>query len=359
MELLERLHAALPLTGLEPRRVAMLDILPPDLRGALHDTVVLVEPPASVHDWLLDPLAATALLLYAEHRSREEVSALIKHNRRLISTFIPPERHYFPCCNFGDPLLGPMLTVRDWCIWLDAVRQADLPMQRSLAAADALIDFIVASARDAAQQPLLPVPLQVHDTDGQPRVEHTLHTLADRPARPTPPGLAERLPTELDDAPWLAPELPQATFAQWRERHGDALQALQSQLGQPVLLPVVRLDECAQQRLGLPDGAHGTEIDGLENQVDDDAVEFYAHRWVALHAHLERHPQSPCVAALLRLTGEPTPAALQARLLDPALYVEPFDLRAAALAAPDLLDVRCLIYDHTGEALPHLLAARL
>lgn len=336
---LRRLHALFPYESLEPQPMAVIDLAPAvpvkssaatllraagatGLRGPAVDPLELFEPARAIDEPVLLPTRALRIVLTALGVDSEYANGLARDSRPLIDAHVPPSRQHPFFTSDGVALPQPMITVGDWLEWLPHVRRASAAVDEVLRRGDDMLAFIASCADRIADIPLFdpidPPPDDWEEEDGleEDNAEKRLVCLAWRPGVPTPLRMAQYMePSDPAERPhdWPVWTRPVLTHDAWHERHQRALQALTDRLGQPVFLTWLMLDDEEEQDV---------EGGGMESHV--------AHRWVALHCHCAMFPDSPLAQRLRQVIGAPTTEVLLDRLLDPALYADPFDVRATA-----------------------------
>ncbi len=287
---IEGLLGALPVSGLEPQRLAIVTI-PPACRvrhdggarpprgagSSLPDRFPLLEPPARDHVPYVEPIAALRVILQACGQPKElALRRALQIAADLLVASAPSERVVY----FNDLDAEPPT-----CVALPAL----IGLLRKMADIEPGLPAFLAQASDA----LTHLPL-FSGRDGE---RWSLQGLSDD--RP-PKAQIEFVPS----APWDSGALAanDGPYLVWRESMREHAWRLAGALGEPVF--------------------HFADLDADD---DDDAV----HRLLVLHWCCTHRPDSPFVRQLLRAAGTPSVELLRTALLDPASYRRPFRMNDA------------------------------
>ncbi len=303
---IQDLMKALPVSGLEPQRLAFIGGLieaPRDCRW--QDIIVLLEPPAGQRVPYVEPVEALEKLLRRQGVASEDAQARAREAVARMKKDVPEDRWV----NFFDDLdleLRECLPVPDLVAWLrDERRRADqlagalsLDAQgfkelatKELSVPSDIADFFERAVDVVASTPMFRGP----DNWNEP---WSLETL---PTSPPPQAMIKFVPgapgADIDDwGDWKATDNP---FLRWRESMRPVALELEMALGEPVY-----------------------HFADLSSDIEDDDV----HRFLVLHWCCTWKPESAFVRYLLKVSGAMDVEELKSALIDPANYTQPFKM---------------------------------
>lgn len=295
---------SLPVSGLEPQCVAILDGFsdkPQEKRW--QDNIRFLEPPAGQHVPYIDPAQALEILLRRQDAALEEGQARAREAVARMRDEVANERWV----NFFDdlePETPDCLPVPDFVAWLrdepcrenrlaaemrvDTQSLKELNRKEVLVPSD-LLDFFEQAAEVAASTPMFRGPDNWNEA----------WSLENLPTLPPPKAMIEFVPGApwadiYDWGDWKATDNP---FMRWREAIRPVALELEKALGEPVY-----------------------HFADLNCDTDDDDV----HRFLVLHWCCTHKPESAFVRYLLKVSGAGDVDELKAALIDPASYTQAF-----------------------------------
>jgi hypothetical protein len=284
------LTRALPVYGLEPQTLAYISSFPDPknpqkVEGRyVFDDIVFLEPPSGQHEPYVDPLDFMQRIFMFQGVSCDDALklAVVEYSK------IRPSLSVFERPIFFDDF---DLNAHEHISILTLLAH----MRENKLASDHLLDFFKKAAEVTQSIPLFA------DWDGR----HFCHRLIDLPDSPSPKAMIEFAPV-----PWTHDEDDESIFWTWREAMKPIAASLEEALGESVY-----------------------NFQDLGDELDDDCV----HRFLKLYWCCSYKPDSSYVRYLVEASGATSVDELKAALIEPANYVQPFEMyyaffRAEALA---------------------------
>lgn len=295
---IQALMHALPVSGLEPQRLAsvggLIDV-PKDRRW--QETLELLEPPAGQRVPFIEPVGALERILrhqgVALELAKDQAKEVVARMKADVA-----EEHWV---NFFDdlkPESPECLPLPDFVAWLrregnrEGCQRFKDPVSEEMLVAPSILDFLEQTTEVVTTTPMFRGPDNWDDA----------WSLENLPALPPPKAMIEFVP----GPPWSDFEFDWETqdnlFLQWREAMRPVALELEKALGEPVYY-----------------------FKELGNDLDDDDV----HRFLVLHWCCSFKPGSAFVRYLLKVSGAKDVEQLKAALIDPANYTHPFKMNSA------------------------------
>ncbi|MDH4459443.1 MAG: hypothetical protein QE272_12145 [Nevskia sp.] len=298
----------LPIAGLEPDEIAYLDgLIAGPVAEQWRHSVRFLAPPASHRVPFVDPVELLDFVLRHQGKSPADARTLAMAAVERMKADVAPDHWvvFFDMFAKTSPQCLPVHEVLQWLrnepdqalLLVDRISSTEGASSDAIRCATEipadLVDFFERAADVTARAPMFRGP----DEWDKP------WSLENLPAQPPPKSMIEFVP----GAPWGDFDRENGhradhPFMQWREGMRLIAQRLEQTLGEPVYY-----------------------FADLDCDTDDDNV----HRFLVLHWCCTYRPESPFVRYLLRISGAHDLEELKAALIDPASYVQPFEMNGA------------------------------
>jgi len=280
---IEKLMAALPVSGIESQWLACIEgFLPKNEGEFLEPSIIFFEPPAGQNVPYLDPIETMIVLFRDNGKSPDEARALAVSEYAMLRPKLPL---------LNRPLLCQGLEVIDIRECVPVNLFIEFVRKRGRISED-FISFLETASDVVCRVRTFRLPDDWYKTV----------LLSELPSLPPPKAMIEYFvglqsdigSASAPDDPWKP--MPHALFA-WREAMRPIAANLEQVVGEKVY-----------------------HFKDLDDELDDDCC----HRFLALHCWCSLLPESNFVKYLLEVTGFTDVEALKAALIDPTSYTHPF-----------------------------------